>query len=343
MVQPKDPPKAPPKAPPAPEPDQGAQELADAIEGGIPFAYTDEPGGSVAPAPSPETSAEKEPKPKEPPEAKKPPEKKGGEPPPEKPKAKAPASKEEPPEGEPEPDGKPKEGDDPFKGMTPKDIIAKLLEHPEVGPVLQNWADRAGDAQSLAAVEQERGAMADEARNQAEDAHWDEVFGDMSETEIAEKLASDSKAAIAYARYQQRQQAGPELDPDRVVRASQTYGYAIQAETYTKMVEGSDLSAEQKAELNPKKFMDQGPAGIIAWGTAIYEALIEQAARVKADELLEAEWETYQQEKMAETDGERPPMGRGRVAGTLPDLIGTDTGALFEDAFAGPQKTPDKQ
>ena len=343
MVQPKEPPKAPPKAPPepVPEPDKGVQELADAIDGGIPITYADSPGGSVEPAPSPAASAEKEPKAKEPPEAKKPPEKKG-EPPPEKPKAKAPASKEEPPDGEPKPEVKPGEGDeDPFKGMEPKDILAKLLEHPEVGPVLQHWADRAGDAQSLAAVEQERGAIANEARTQAEDAHWDEHFGKMSEEEIAEELAKDSKSAIAYSRYQQRQQE-PDLDPDRIVRASQTYGYVIQAETYVKMIEGSDLSAERKAELDPKKFMGQGPAGIIAWGTAIYEALIEQSARIKADALLEAEWETYQQEHLAETDGERPPMGRGRVASTLPDLLTTETPALFEDAFANPSPKPDK-
>ncbi|KKM93341.1 hypothetical protein LCGC14_1209370 [marine sediment metagenome] len=342
MTQPKDAPKPPDKPPEAPpEPDANAQ-LADAIEGGIQIEYSDQPGGGVTPTPSPDASAEKEPKPKEPPEAKKPPDKKG-EPPPEKPKAKAPASKEKPPEGEPKPEVKPGEGDeDPWKGMKPKDILAKLLEHPEVGPVLQHWADTAGDAQSATAIEHERGVIANEAKNQAEDAHWDEHFKDMSEEDVAAELARDSKAAIAYSRYQQRQQE-PDLDPARVTRASQVYGYAVQIETYNKILDESDLPDEAKAKLAGKNFTGQGPDGIIAWGVAIDEALVEQQAEVRANELMEERYETFQQEHMAETDGARPPMVRGRGAGgTMPDLIKTPTTDLFEDAFAQ-KKPPDKE
>ena len=309
----------------APSPEAVA--LADAIDSGIAVEYTEQPGGAVTPASPPATSKETEPKPED--KGKKPPDK--GE---SKIQAKTPASKEEPSGGTPE-DGKPKEGDeDPFKGLEAKDILAKLLGHPEVGPVLQRWADQAGEAQSASAVEQERGTIADEARTQAEDAHWDEHFKDMSEEEVGEELAKDSKAAVAYSRYKQRLEAKPELDPDRVTRASKVYGYAIQVATYDLMVKDSKLPDEKKAELKAENFKDHGPEGIIAWGNAVYSALIEHEAEIRANELLNERWETFQQEHMAETDGDRPPMVRGRkVAGTLPDLIKTDTSVLFEDAF----------
>ena len=94
------------------------------------------------------------------------------------------------------------------------------------------------------------------------------------------------------------------------------------------------LGRRKKAELKAENFKDQGPEGIIAWGNAVYSALIEHEAEIRANELLNERWETFQQEHMAETDGDRPPMVRGRkVAGTLPDLIATDTTVLFEDAF----------
>ncbi|KKL98997.1 hypothetical protein LCGC14_1818850, partial [marine sediment metagenome] len=304
-------PKAPPKQPDPPAEPNPDQALADAIEAGQPIVYTDRPGGSVSPASPPDASAEKGAKTKG--DGEPPPEKKDGKPPEAK-KVEPPASKEkkavEKSDGEP-----PEEGDeDPlakaFEGLKPHEVVHKLLEDGTIGPILQGWSDRAGDAQSASAVEQERGGIADEARGQAEDNHWDEHFGSMSEEEIGEELAKDSKAAIAYSRYQQRQQAPPELDPTRVAETSKLYGYAIQLATYDKMVKESELSDKVKANLKAENFTNQGPDGIISYGGAIYAALIEEAAEVKANELLEERWETYQQEHLAETDGERPPMGR---------------------------------
>ncbi|KKL47801.1 hypothetical protein LCGC14_2331890, partial [marine sediment metagenome] len=178
MTEPKEPPKAPAKAPPKPDETPEAkvqadrQALADSIDAGVAIEYAEQPGGDVAPAPSPATSAEKKPKAEETPEAKEAREKL---------EAEASASKEGPGEGEPKVKGKPGEGDeDPFKGLaelTPKELLSKLLEHSTVGPILQGWADRSGDAQSLTAVEQERVGIADEAKRQAENGHWDEHFG----------------------------------------------------------------------------------------------------------------------------------------------------------------------
>ncbi len=333
-------PKVPPKQTKEPAPPDPNQALADSIDGGLPIEYTDQPGGSVASASPPDTSAEKDAKAKG--DGAEPPEKKDGKP--QANKVEPPASKEG--KGDEKPDGEPpEEGDeDPlaeaFKGLKPHEVIHKLLEDGTVGPILQGWSDRAGDAQSATAVEQERGGIAEEAKSQAENKHWDEHFGSMSEEEIGEELAKDSKAAIAYSRYQQRQEAPPELDPERIAETSKLYGYAIQLATYDKMVKESELSDEVKANLKAENFTNQGPDGIIAWGGAIYGALIEQAAEVRANELLEEKWETFQQERLAETDGERPPMGRGRTADNLPDLLKTDTGKLFEHAFT--QKKPDK-
>ncbi len=326
MVQPKEPPKAPPEpeaAPPSPE----DVALADSIDSGLPIQYVDQPGGAVAPASEPSTSAEKEPKPKEPP--KKPPK---GEPSPEKPKAKAPASKEEP-AGEPE-GTKPKEGDDdPFKGMKPKDIIAKLLEHPDVGPVLQNWADRAGDAQVATALDTARPTIEADTRRleaeKAEDAH----FSGLTKEQIAEEIAGDEKTASAYARFQQRKEAGSPLNAEAIVQTSQLYSYTSRVAAVTSLLEESELTAEVKETLKPGNFTHLKTEGIREWEKAVFMALLGHAADAKAEELLEERWETYQQEHMADTDAERPPMVRGReVAGVLPDLM-TDTTKLFEDAF----------
>ncbi len=333
MVEPKvvpTEPKPEPK-PAAPSPEDVA--LANSIDSGIPVVYVDQPGGDVTPAPEPKTSAEKEPKAKEPPEAKKPPQK--GDAPPEKPKAKAPASKEAPGDGEPEGDGTPKEGDeDPYKGMKPRDVLIKLLEHPDVGPELQRWADRAGDTQVATALEAARPNIeADTRRSEAEKAE-DEHFSGMTKEQIAEEIAGDEKVATAYARFQQRKEAGSLPNAEAIARTSQLYSYTSRVAAVSSLIEGSELSAEVKETLKPGNFTHLKTEGIREWEKAVFQALVLHTAEAKAEELLEERWETYQQEHMADTDGDRPPMVRGRkVDGVLPDLIGTDTTKLFEDAF----------
>ena len=331
MVQPKDPPAAKPE-PPSPE----AVALANAIDSGIAVEYTDQPGGAVTPAPASDTSAEKEPKAEEPPEAKKPPAKKGDEVPPERPKAKkAPASKEEPAKEEPDGGAKPKEGDeDPFKGMKPKDILRTLLEHTEVGPVLQQWADQAGDAQVATALDNARPNIEAETRRSEAERSEDAHFSEMTQEQIAEEIAGNQKAASAYARYQQRKEAGEAPNAEAVAQSSQLYSYASRVAAVSGLIEESELTAEIKESLKPGNFTHLKAEGIREWEKAVFSALVEHDAEARANELLEERWETHLQERMAETDGSGPPMVRGRkVAGTLPDLIKTDTSVLFEDAF----------
>lgn len=334
MAEPKVEPKIPlppePKVVP-PRPEDVA--LADAIDSGLKVEYTDQPGGDVTPASLPYTSAEPEPKLKEPPEAKKPP--KAGDKPPEKPEAKAPASKEGPVVGESEDGEKPKEGDeDPFKGMKPKDVLVKLLEHPEIGPVLQHWADRAGDAQVATALDAARPTIEADSRQAEAERADDEHFSGMTKEQIAEEIAGDEAVASAYARFQQRKEAGSLPNAEAIAQSSQLYSYASRVAAVSGLIEGSELSDEVKATLKPDNFKHLKAEGIRAWESAVFQALVLHEAEAKADVLLEERWETYQQERMAETDGDRPPMVRGRkVAGTLPDLIGTDTNELFEDAF----------
>ena len=338
MVEPK---VAPTEPKPEPKPATPSPEdvaLANSIDSGIPVVYVDQPGGDVTPAPGSATSAEKEPQPKEPPKAEKPP---SGEKPPEKPKAKAPASKEAP-AGEPEGDGTPKEDDeDPFKGVKPRDVLVKLLEHPEIGPVLQNWADRAGDAQVATALETARPTIeADTRRSEAEKAE-DERFSGMTKEQIAEEIAGDEKVATAYARFQQRKEAGSQPNAEAIAQTSQLYSYTSRVAAVSSLIEGSELSAEVKESLKPDNFTHLKTEGIREWEKAVFQALVTHTAEARAEELLNERWETYQQEHLAETDGDRPPMVRGRkVAGVLPDLM-TDTTKLFEDAFA--RKDPTKK
>ena len=336
MVEPKAEPKAPPEPKPAsPSPQDVA--LADAIDSGIHVEYSDQPGGDVTPASPPATSAEKEPKPEVPADGKAPPKDAK---PPEKPKAKAPASKEEPPEGEPEGDGTSKEGDeDPFKGMKPKDALVKLLAHPDIGPVLQKWADQAGDAQVATALATARPTIeADTRRSEAEKAD-DDHFSGLTKEQIAEEIAGDEKVAAAYARFQQRKEAGSLPNAEAIAQTSQLYSYTSRVAAVSSLIEGSELSDEVKETLKPGNFTHLKTEGIKEWEKAVFQALVTHTAEAKATELLEERWETYRQEQLAETDGtESAPMVRGRRVGSvLPDLM-TDTTKLFEHAFQQPDQ-----
>ena len=222
---------------------------------------------------------------------------------------------------------------DPLRGLT----LRELLEHPELGPTLQEWADGAAVAQVRAALERERPSIAASEQQKARERAEDEHFAALDEDDLRDELARNPKAAAAYARYQARKEAS-ELSSESVEQAAQTYAYAAQIKTYNQLLEESGLPADVKTALDPKNFTYLGTEGIVAWGKAIYDALVLHGAQAQSTKLLEDRWETYKQEQLAELDGERPLAMGGRKTVSVPDLMGTDTGVLFEHALSQKEK-----
>jgi len=241
-------------------------------------------------------------------------------------------------EGEPESKGQ-KPGDEGEQEKTEPDLLAgldvpKLLGHPVLGPLLNSWADRAGAAQVAAALERERDSIRSQAESTVDERHQDEHFSGMSREDIAAEIASDEKAALAYAQYQQRRQAASEPNPDAIAAASQVYAYATRVASVSRVINDSELSVEAKAELAPENFTHLGTEGIVVWEKAVFEAMVSHEAGQHAQRLLDEKWETYQQEKLAESDGTpTAPTVAGRRTANLPGLIETPSEVLLEDAL----------
>lgn len=237
--------------------------------------------------------------------------------------------------GEKKPDEK--SGEDPLAGLD----IQALLDHPVLGPRLQSWSDRTASSQTKAAVEEIRQQMEDDARIGAEDQAWKRHFDSLTPEQFGQLLRTDPRANAAWSRIQEHMSsgdgAGQELDPKTLEEASTVYALAAQIHTFSQVLEGSDLSAEKKAELSPEHFTNLGQEGVGVWSQSVMDAIIEQKAEARATELLDEKWETFRDGKLAEEDessSETPPMSPGRRAPSRPDLIETPSGELLEKALA---------
>lgn len=258
-----------------------------------------------------------------------------------------------PPEGEPaspgdgEPaDKKPPPGDggEPPEPLTISEAtkVEDLLKTP-LGPVLQQWADKAASAQVKAAVEQER-ANAQQTSDAAEMQRLDSYFSQFSEEELGEVLAQSKEVSAKYAEVQRwkegQVQAG---STEQVAAAAQVYSYVHAIRTYNSLLEASDLPQEKRDELKPEKYTHLGAAGINEWGKAVYSALVQHEVQKAVDKELETRWEAYKQEHLAELgldEGEAPPGGGPPGSPTpakLP-LMETSSELLLEAALEGKQR-----
>ncbi len=262
---------------------------------------------------------------------------------------KPPASKGTDGEGEGEGEGGEKAGDgelgDPLESLVKDEGFLKvLLEHPTLGPKLQHWADNAGDAQVASALERERPSIEAQAQRTAAEREEDKHFSEMSPEEIHEEIAKDDKQAAAYARFQQRKESAGQPDQEGIVKASKIYAYASRIQSVQRVLRDSGLSAEAKAELAPEKFTHLGSEeGVIAWGSAVFQALVTHESDKGLQGLFDEKWEAEKEERLVELDGNRPPTARGRGTAPTPDLMGTPSEELLEDALSPtPQKKGSK-
>lgn len=233
------------------------------------------------------------------------------------------------------------EQEDPLKDLAADadGALKALLEHPVLGPLLNQWNDRSAVAQVTAAVERQRPITEAETKQAEAERVEDEHFSGMTREQISEEISGDEEAATAYARHQQRKQAKGEPNAEAIAQASQVYSYAAQVASVSSLLEESELTAEVKESLKPEHFTNQGPEGIREWGKAVLQAIITHDATGMAEKLKEDGWEAYKEEHLAEIDGERPAVVSGRRDGPQPDLMKTPSENLLESALS---KKPEK-
>jgi len=227
------------------------------------------------------------------------------------------------------------EQEDPLKDLAAdKGALKVLLEHPELGPLLNRWADNAAKAQVATALESERPAIeADTKRLEAERIE-DEHFSGMTQEQVSEEISRDEETATAYARYQQRKQAGGTPNAEAIAQASQLYAYTSEVAAIRGLLEGSELTDEVKEGLKPEHFTHLKTEGIKEWKKAVFQALVTHEATGLTSKEMDEKWEAYKEEHLAEIDGERPAIISGRREGPTPDLMKTDSGVLLEDALS---------
>jgi hypothetical protein len=114
------------------------------------------------------------------------------------------------------------------------------------------------------------------------------------------------------------------------------YALATAIRANRELVEGSDLSADVKAELKGENFTKHGANALVEWSKAITMAFAKQQAGKLASEDNDEAREAARNEARLEADKAKPGgVGvAGRGAGQKPDLLKTPTNKLFEDAFA---------
>lgn len=193
---------------------------------------------------------------------------------------------------------------DPLEGLT----LSELLKHPILGPLVHRWADKSASSQSAVAVDRAKIGWDEEAAVKA----LEEKFDAMSEEELGRALSNPETRDAFAALTERRNKSRDDASDEAIAVKGQRYGYAVEVGVYTEMLGKSDLPDEKKAELNPDNFTHLGPQGIVAWGAAVQQALVEHATDAKAKTLLEEKWDAFQEEKLG-GGGEGSEQGRDGV------------------------------
>ena len=257
-------------------------------------------------------------------------------------KEKEPAS-EGKPESKVEGDEKPGEGEekgeqkeDPLKDLaSDKDGALKtLLEHPDLGPLLNRWLDKASSGRVATALARAKPITEADTRKADAVRVEDERFSSMTKEQVAEEIAGDEEAATAYARYQERKQTAGQPNAEAITEASQIYSYAARVAVVQGLLKDSDLSPEILETLKSDHFTHLGAEGIVEWEKTVWKALLTHEASAIATKEIADKTETLNEEVMAEVDGERPAVITGRRDGPSPDFMKTDSTELLESALS---------
>lgn len=170
-----------------------------------------------------------------------------------------------------------------------------LLSHSKLGPALQSWADTGKSHSDEAVRQQVRGELEAEYEFNQLDAE----FRDMTQDEWEELVSSDRKAVDRLARYRSLQSMREgNKNEQQIARSAEVFALATQIATYQELLKGAGLQDDPKLQAaNFQRRQDGSPAGrqgVIAWGQAISEALVQKA--------LEERWESYKQDQLAKAE-----------------------------------------
>jgi len=217
--------------------------------------------------------------------------------------------------------------------------IDTVIKHPVHGPALQSRIDTAAAARARVIVDDLRPKIEEDIRQQLVSQNIRQHFESLSKDELAQELADDPQAAVAYAQVMEEKLREPKdavEDAVTRVRADQiTSNLAILQESgLPDLAKTNPEVAKVMTSLDPNKYVHLGPPGIVEWGKAIQKAIIDH--RVRKD--YEAKLEADRQVSLADQDPDRPPdLSPGRGVAPTPDLMKTDTTVGLEHAFSQKQ------
>lgn len=214
------------------------------------------------------------------------------------------------------------DGDDPLAALKPED----LLKHPVLGPQLQSWADKAAQAQIQSYASRNQAQLAnsrDQIRAEVEEESYVNWLQSLSPEERATEFAENPEGAAIWGKWAQKNNGARTVSPEEIQASAQVYAYAVTIQTTRALMDSSDLPDAKKAELDPQKYVPEGPAGLVKWQTAVHQALIDHAAS-KAPTAPAQKPQTQQKPGL---------MGKGTNARPTPQVVETKTQDLFEFAF----------
>ena len=216
--------------------------------------------------------------------------------------------------------------------------VEAILAKPEFAKEIQSRADKAAAAQLQGKTDALRRDVRAEVEQQVHDEQLTKYFSGLSQEELSEAIASDKNLAADYARLQLQSQS-PD-NSEEVSRAARVYSYSLQVSSLSKLMDDTELSAEVRATLDPKSFLDSAAAdgGMAAWSTAVQDAVLTAKSDKSVEKEMEKKWEAYKQDHLAENELDRPTLKKGSKSNPVPELLEGSSSDLLEDAIKSPSK-----
>ena len=211
--------------------------------------------------------------------------------------------------------------------------LDELRTHPTLGPQIQSYAQSEGAAQLKGKTESIRRELQRELAQKQ--------FAAMDKEELGQLLANDDEAAKLYAEIQSAPPPTTTTTSTGDPIASTVSFFTQAIRTTSSKLASSDLSAEDKAALDPNKHLQAadhpGKSAeeiLAAWQLKVDNAITD--ARVKSATASLTESLNLDNQAKGDESNSKPgaSMSNGIRTTPLPDLITTPGSTLLADAFA---------
>lgn len=222
---------------------------------------------------------------------------------------------------------------DPLYGKT----IEEILAHPKLGPAFQSWSDKAARKQIDSELATVRATAQTQTRQQVDEENFDRYVKSLNKRELAEELAADEDGFVErYSRWKESQSSADQGDLD--VKA-QVYALTTIVQSTLDAIAGADLTAEATAELETYRkglIEAHDPQAATKWQTAAIKAIAKREGEKQIEGDADERATALAHQQLADRNASRPGglASPGRRAAPVPDLMGTKTRSLIEDAFS---------